>query len=107
MRDAIGPGRRRQASAGTGAVAFPRAVALLPRLRIGVQRSTRCLTFAKAALFPPPTIAAGDVPVPIPRAERSRLDAQTLSEALTVAWDLLMASDDPAVADARADDTRR
>ena len=45
--------------------------------------------------------------MPIPRAERSRLDAKTLGEALTVAWDLLVAADDPAVADARADETRR
>jgi hypothetical protein len=45
--------------------------------------------------------------VPIQRAERSRIDAQTLSQALTVAWNLLIAAGDPAVADARADETRR
>ena len=43
----------------------------------------------------------------IPRIERSRLDAQMLSEALTVAWDLLVAADDPAIAGERADETRR
>ena len=43
----------------------------------------------------------------IPRIERSRLDAQMLSQALTVAWDLLVAADDPAIAGERADETRR
>jgi hypothetical protein len=40
------------------------------------------------------------------RQEKSRLDAQTLSQALTIAWDLL-AADDPATARERADETRR
>jgi hypothetical protein len=30
------------------------------------------------------------------RQEKSRLDAQTLSQALTIAWDLLAAADHPA-----------
>jgi queuine/archaeosine tRNA-ribosyltransferase len=37
----------------------------------------------------------------------SRLDAQTLSQALTIAWDLLAAADDPATIGERADETRR
>jgi hypothetical protein len=36
-----------------------------------------------------------------------RPDAQTLSQALTIAWDLLAAADDPATAGERADETRR
>jgi hypothetical protein len=41
------------------------------------------------------------------RQEKSRPDAQTLSHALTIAWDLLAAADDPATARERADETRR
>jgi hypothetical protein len=36
-----------------------------------------------------------------------RPDAQTLSRALTIAWDLLAAADDPATRHERADETRR
>ena len=36
-----------------------------------------------------------------------RPDAQTLSQALTIAWDLLAAADDPATSHERADETRR
>jgi hypothetical protein len=36
-----------------------------------------------------------------------RPDAQTLSQALTIAWDLLAAADDPATRRERADETRR
>jgi len=42
-----------------------------------------------------------------PQAAKSRPDAQTLSRALTVAWDLLVAADDPATAGERAEETRR
>lgn len=42
-----------------------------------------------------------------PHATKSRPDAQTLSRALTIAWDLLVAADDPATAGERADETRR
>jgi hypothetical protein len=42
-----------------------------------------------------------------PEAAKSREDAQTLSRALTIAWDLLVAADDPATAGERADETRR
>jgi queuine/archaeosine tRNA-ribosyltransferase len=37
----------------------------------------------------------------------SRLDAQTLSQALTIAWDLFAAADDPATIGECADETRR
>jgi hypothetical protein len=40
-------------------------------------------------------------------APTSRPDAQTLSQALTIAWDLLAAADDPATRSERADETRR
>ena len=36
-----------------------------------------------------------------PHATKSRPDAQTLSRALTIAWDLLVAADDPATAGER------
>jgi hypothetical protein len=42
-----------------------------------------------------------------PHATKSRPDAQTLSRALTIAWDLLVAADDPAIAGERAEETRR
>ncbi len=42
-----------------------------------------------------------------PHATKSRPDAQTLSRALTIAWDLLVAADDPATAGERAEETRR
>lgn len=42
-----------------------------------------------------------------PQAAKSRPDAQTLSRALTTAWDLLVAADDPATAGERAKETRR
>jgi len=42
-----------------------------------------------------------------PAAAESRPDAQTLSRALTIAWDLLVAADDPAVTADRAAETRR
>jgi hypothetical protein len=42
-----------------------------------------------------------------PQPAKSRPDAQTLSRALTVAWDLLVAADDPATAGKRAEETRR
>lgn len=45
--------------------------------------------------------------MPTPRTEKCRPDAQTLSRALTVAWDLLVAADDPAVGNQRAEETRR
>jgi hypothetical protein len=41
------------------------------------------------------------------QAAKSRPDAQTLSRALTIAWDLLVAADDPATAGERAEETRR
>jgi hypothetical protein len=37
----------------------------------------------------------------------TRPNAQTLSRALTIAWDLLVAADDPAVTADRAEETRR
>ena len=40
-------------------------------------------------------------------APTSRPDAQTLSQALMIAWDLLAAIDDPATRGDRANDTRR
>jgi hypothetical protein len=42
-----------------------------------------------------------------PQTAKSRPDAQTLSRALTIAWDLLVAADDPATAGERAEETRR
>jgi queuine/archaeosine tRNA-ribosyltransferase len=42
-----------------------------------------------------------------PRTQTSRPDAQTLSQALTIAWDLLAAADDPATKTDRAEETRR
>jgi hypothetical protein len=42
-----------------------------------------------------------------PQASKARPDAQTLSQALTIAWDLLVAADDPATAKERAGETRR
>jgi hypothetical protein len=42
-----------------------------------------------------------------PHATKSRPDAQTLSRALTIAWDLLVAAYDPATAGERAAETRR
>lgn len=42
-----------------------------------------------------------------PHATKSRPDAQTLSRALTIAWDLLVAADDPATAGERAEEIRR
>lgn len=42
-----------------------------------------------------------------PHATKSRPDAQTLSRALTIAWDLLVAADDPATAGERAEETQR
>ena len=42
-----------------------------------------------------------------PHATKSRPDAQTLSRALTIAWDLLVAADDPATAGERGEETRR
>ncbi|MEA2839302.1 MAG: hypothetical protein QOF41_632 [Methylobacteriaceae bacterium] len=42
-----------------------------------------------------------------PQHARSRPDAQRLSQALTIAWDLLVAADDPATVDERAEETRR
>jgi hypothetical protein len=42
-----------------------------------------------------------------PHATKARPDAQTLSRALTIAWDLLVAADDPATAGERAEETRR
>lgn len=42
-----------------------------------------------------------------PQSAKMRPDAQTLSRALTVAWDLLVAADDPATAGERAEETRR
>ena len=46
-------------------------------------------------------------PVQSPRIDRSRPDAQMLSQALTIAWDLLAAGDDPATRAERAEETRR
>ena len=43
----------------------------------------------------------------VARTDRSRPDAQMLSQALTIAWDLLAAADDPATRGERADETRR
>lgn len=40
-------------------------------------------------------------------AQKSRPDTIALSHALTIAWDLLVAADDPATARERADETRR
>ena len=40
-------------------------------------------------------------------APTSRPNAQTLSQALTIAWDLLAAADDPATRGERAEATRR
>ena len=42
-----------------------------------------------------------------PAAGSKIADAQTLSRALTIAWDLLVAADDPATAGERAKETRR
>ena len=41
------------------------------------------------------------------QAAKSRPDAQALSHALMIAWDLLVAADDPATAGERAEETRR
>jgi hypothetical protein len=65
-----------------------------------------CLTFAKAALFAAPYGQRGACPCNV-ASRKSRPDAQTLSHALTIAWDLLTAADDPATARERADETRR
>jgi hypothetical protein len=40
-------------------------------------------------------------------AQKSRPDAIALSQALTIAWDLLVAADDPATSRDRAQETRR
>jgi hypothetical protein len=42
-----------------------------------------------------------------PQPAKSRPDAQTLSRPLTVAWDLLVAADDPATVGERAEETLR
>jgi hypothetical protein len=66
------------------------------------------LTFDNAHLFASHRIAVGrEWLVQTPQARKSRLDAQTLSHALTIAWDLLVAADDPATAGERAAATRR
>lgn len=67
------------------------------------------LTFDNARAFVGRKIASGGLAVQTsPRtAPTSHPDAQTLSQALTIAWDLLVAADDPATAKERAEETRR
>jgi hypothetical protein len=56
---------------------------------------------------PAPTIAVLGLTAVQHLAPKSRLDAVALSQALTTAWDLLVAADDPATSRERAQETRR
>ena len=56
--------------------------------------------------MPRATVSVGACPCNV-ASRKSRPDAQTLSHALTITWDLLAAADDPATARERADETRR
>jgi hypothetical protein len=104
-REAIEPSERRQAEA---AARFTRSV-LAATLFTSLPTYKPRLTFDKAGVFARSYDRAREAwnVQAAPQQARSRPDAQMLSQALVIAWDLLVAADDPATANERADETRR
>jgi hypothetical protein len=101
--EAIGLPNGRQATAGR---VKRSGIAATPSRQ--VHRDELRLTFDKAQLLPVHRMAWEACSMQTQRqAAKSRPDAQTLSRALTIAWDLLVAADDPATAGERAEETRR